>query len=139
MPATEPAPALTFAARRVLRAVAEAVIPESANLSNEEWAKAERIIGRALEDRPARIQRQFRLFLRIIDNLALLRRGRRLERMPLHARTRFLESIQDSPILLVRRGLWGVRTLVLMGFYARPEAAAEIGYRADPRGWEARR
>lgn len=139
MPATEPAPALTFAARRVLRAVAEAVIPESANLSNEEWAKAERIIGRALEDRPARIQRQFRLFLRIIDNLALLRRGRRLERMPLQARTRFLESIQNSPILLVRRGFWGVRTLVLMGYYARPAAGAEIGYRADPSGWEARR
>ena len=42
-------------------------------------------------------------------------------------------------MLAVRRGFWGLRTLVFMGYYARPEAAAAIGYRADVRGWEARR
>src|SRR5207244_1401337 len=54
-------------------------------------------------------------------------------------RARFLDSLQTSRLLLARRGIWGLRTLVLMGYYGRPRAAAAIGYRADPRGWEARR
>jgi hypothetical protein len=45
----------------------------------------------------------------------------------------------QEPALLLRRGSWGLRTLVLMGYYGRPDAKQEIGYRADPRGWEARR
>jgi hypothetical protein len=121
------------------RSIAEAVIPEATNLSDEEWAEVQAIIDRALAQRSPRTRRQVRLFLGILDILAWLRRGRRLHRMPLDARTRFLRSIENSPILLIRRGFWGVRTLVLMGYYARPKAAAEIGYRADPRGWEARR
>jgi hypothetical protein len=123
----------------IFRPIAEAVIPEAMRLSDEEWAEVQTIIDHALAQRPTRTRRQVRLFLGILDILAWLRRGRRLHRMPLHARTRFLRSIENSPILLIRRGFWGVRTLVLMGYYSRPEAAAEIGYRADPRGWEARR
>jgi len=38
---------------------------------------------------------------------------------------------------IIRVGFWGLRTLALLGYYARPEAAQEIGYTADPRGWEA--
>jgi hypothetical protein len=123
----------------MFRPIAEAVIPEATRLSDEEWAEVQTIIDGALSQRPAGVRRQVRVFLGILDMVAWLRRGRRLHRMPLHARTRFLRSIENSPILLIRRGFWGVRTLVMMGYYARPEAAAEIGYRADPRGWEARR
>jgi len=50
----------------------------------------------------------------------------------------FLGAVQDAPWLLVRRGFWGLRTLVFLGYYGRPAAGAEIGYRAHPRGWEAR-
>lgn len=122
-----------------LRAIAEAVIPEAARLSDTEWEEVQAIIDRALADRPPPVQRQVRLFLRLLDTMAVARRGRRLHRMPIHARIRFLAAIQDSPVLLFRRGFWGVRTLVLMGYYARPGAAAEVGYRAHPGGWEARR
>jgi hypothetical protein len=38
---------------------------------------------------------------------------------------------------IIRVGFWGLRTLALLGYYARPEAAEEIGYTADRRGWEA--
>ena len=44
----------------------------------------------------------------------------------------------DEWILALRRGVWGVRTLAFMGYYARPEAAREIGYRAAAAGWAAR-
>ena len=42
-----------------------------------------------------------------------------------------LRASSTLPLLLLRRGFWGLRTLVFLGYYARPEAAAEIGYRAD--------
>ena len=47
--------------------------------------------------------------------------------------------MQDAPLLLLRRGFWGLRTLIFMGYYGRDAARDAIGYRADPRGWEIRR
>ena len=41
--------------------------------------------------------------------------------------------------LLVRNGFWGLRALVLLGYYGQTETAREIGYAAQARGWEARR
>jgi hypothetical protein len=51
---------------------------------------------------------------------------------------RFLEAVQDSRLTLVRRGFWGLRTLVLMGYYGRAQAAAEIGYQPRMGGWRER-
>ncbi len=126
------------AASPVFRAVATTVVPEASRLTSAEWADVEAVVTRALTARPAPMQRQLALFLRLLDWLPLLRYGRRLTTLDAARRARFLSFIQDSPLLLVRRGFWGVRTLVLLGYYGRPAAAAAIGYRGDPRGWEAR-
>ena len=39
-----------------------------------------------------------------------------------------LRFFQDAPIQLVRSGFWGVRTLIFIGCYGRPDAGADIGY-----------
>jgi len=124
--------------RAVWRAVATTVVPEAAQLTPAEWAEWEAIVARALAGRPARVRRQIALFLTVLDWLPLLRYARRLTALDAGRRTRFLASVQDAPWLLIRRGFWGVRTLVLMGYYGRSAAATAIGYAADPRGWEAR-
>ena len=125
--------------RPVLRAIGATVVPEATRLDTAGWSAVESTISAALASRPAKLQRQFLLFLRIVEWLPVLRFGRRFTRLDPVRRTRFLESLQDAPLLLVRRGTWGLRTLVLMGYYGRPEARAEIGYRAEPGGWDARR
>ena len=79
------------------------------------------------------------LLIRFLDLLPAPRHGRRLRSLDAARRLRLLESLERSPLLLLRRGVWGLRTLAFMGYYARPEAAAAIGYRAEARGWEARR
>jgi hypothetical protein len=79
------------------------------------------------------------LLIRLIDLLPMLVTGHRFRALDAGARERWLARLQDAPMLLVRRGVWGIRTLVFMGYYARPSGAAAIGYRADPRGWDARR
>lgn len=99
----------------------------------------ERIVEQALASRPPRLQRQLVILIRAIEWLPLLRYGRRFTQLEGERRARVLVALQESPLLLLRRGFWGLRTLALMGYYARPAAAASIGYRADPRGWEARR
>jgi hypothetical protein len=124
--------------RPVFRALAATFVPESTALDERGWAEGEAIVERFLAGRPAAVRRQLVLLIRLLDLLPVLRYGRRFTRLDGARRRRVLETLQDAPLLLLRRGVWGVRTLAFMGYYTRPEAQAAIGYRADPRGWEAR-
>lgn len=124
--------------RPAFRAVAVTVVPEAAALDEAGWRDLEAIVENALTQRPPRLRRQLLLFMRVIELLPAVR-GPRFSVLPLAARVRFLAALERAPLLLVRRGFWGVRTLILMGYYARPAAAHEIGYRAEARGWEAPR
>jgi hypothetical protein len=126
-------------ARAAFRAVATTIVPEAGHLGPSEWDDVEAIIGRALAGRPSRLRRQLALLLVLLEWLPLLRYGQRLSRLDPARRLAFLERVEAAPLVVVRRGFWGLRTLILMGYYGRPAAAAAIGYRADPRGWEVRR
>lgn len=125
--------------RETFRAVAVTVVPEASSLDEKAWADAEALVERTLARRPAAMRRQLVLFLRAIENLPRFRWGRRFTALGPEERTRFLSSLEHAPLLLLRRGFWGLRTLCFLGYYARPEAHAAVGYRADARGWEARR
>ena len=125
--------------RGTFRAVAETVVPEACALTPDEWRVLEGIVEEALAARPAHVRRQVGLLVRAIELLPVLRYGRGFTALDPAQRTAVLRLLQGAPLLLLRRGFWGLRTLALMGYYARPEAAAALGYRADPRGWEARR
>ena len=127
------------AVRDTFRAIAATVVPEAERLDEAGWAELERLVEKVLEKRPEAVRRQLRLLIQAIQLLPLLRRGRPFTRLTSAERTSFLAGLEDAPVLLVRRGFWGLRTLVYLGYYARPEAGRGIGYRADPRGWEARR
>ena len=125
--------------RSTFRAAAATIVPEAARLTPGEWLEVEAIVEDYLSRRPARVRRQLQLFMRVLALSARARYGRALAALDPDRRTRLLSTLQDSPILLLRRGLWGLRTMVYLGYYSRPAAAPEIGYRANVRGWEARR
>jgi hypothetical protein len=118
------------------RAVMAAVVPESVALSDDEWTDVATIIARAIAARPASVRRQLGLFLRALDLVALVRYGRGLRSLSVAKRTALLESLARSRVLALRRGVWGVRTLAFMGYYARPAAARAIGYGASAAGWD---
>lgn len=124
--------------RPVFRALVCAVVPEAAALDEQAWGDAERLVETALGMRPANLQWRVLLFLRFIEWLPLVRNGRRFTSLDAARRAQFLSSLQDHRVQLIRLGFWGVRTLALMGYYGRPEAAKAIGYAANARGWEAR-
>lgn len=124
--------------RPVLRAVARTVVPGARDLDEEGWAELEAIVADALTDRPPAVRRQVGLLLRALQWMPVPRWGRRFTSLSPRRRERVLAVLQDAPLLLLRRGFWGLRTLVLMGYWGRPAAREQAGYDARLRGRLAR-
>ncbi len=125
--------------RDTFRNLATTIVPEASSLDENGWNELEDIIEQGLASRPSSIRRQLRILVRALNVLPLLRFGKTFATLDPAKRTRFLEAVQNAPLLLLRRGFWGLRTLVFMGYYSRDAAREDIGYRADPRGWQVRR
>ncbi len=124
--------------RPTFRAVAMSVVPELRSADPNEWSEIEAEIERALADRPPAMRRQLVTFVRLLDWWSRLRYGRRLTRLDAFKRSELLEMFERHPFPLLRRGMWGLRTLVFLGYYTRPDVAAFIGYQAHRDGWSAR-
>ena len=121
----------------VFRAVVLAVVPDAASLDEDGWAALEQLVLRSLSSRPRELRRRIFLFMRLVQWLPSLRFGRPLTSLSPQQRERFLQSLQEHPLDSIRLGFWGLRTLALLGYYGRSDAARSIGYRPDPAGWEA--
>ena len=114
-------------------------MPEIAFATAAEWSALEAAVEHSLAIRPPALRRQLVLLIRAIDWIACLRHGRRLARLPPAERDRLLAGLSVAPIALLRRGIWGLRTLIMLGWYTQPEVAAGLGYRANAEGWSAQR
>ena len=123
--------------RAIFRAIVCAVVPAAESLDEAGWSRAEGIVDEALADRPGSIRRQIVLFMRLVNWLAFVRYGRPFTRLDADRAGRFLSSFERSPVLLLRRGLWGVRTFGYMGYYAQDIIRREVGYAAAKEGWAA--
>ena len=120
------------------RALATTIVPEAAGLDEAGWRAVKAVVDEALASRPEALRRRFLLFIRVLSWISVARYGKRLASLDARRRASFLSSVERSRLLLVRRGFWGLRALVFLGYWTRPEAAVAIGYRARPQGWEAR-
>lgn len=123
--------------RRTFRSLASTIVPTATELDAAGWEDVEYRIEAALASRPAKLRRQLRLLIVFLEWRPILRYGRRFSRLDGQRRAEFLDRVQHSSALLLRRGFWGIRTLVYLGYYGRPAVRRSIGYRADPRGWTA--
>ena len=120
------------------RAVVATIVPESAALDEQGWRDLDQVVEALLRRRPESLRRQLRLFLCAVEWLPVIRYGRTFSRLRPDARARILAHLENDRIQKVRVGFWGLRTIVLAGYYGRPAAAREVGYAAEARGWEAR-
>jgi hypothetical protein len=113
------------------------VVPDAAALDEAGWIELEQLVRRSLNARPHDLRRRILLFMHLVQWLPLLRYGRRLTALAPRRRERFLRSLQEHRLDAIRLGFWGLRTLALLGYYGRSEAAGSIGYRPEAAGWEA--
>lgn len=132
-------PFFTAAQRPRLRALATSFVPETALATDAQWAALEAAVDRAVSAKPPSLRRQLAWLIRLLDVAARIRYGRRLERLSSARRVALLTAMAESRVLVFRRGIWGLRTLMMLGWYTQPDVAAELGYRASPAGWSARR
>jgi hypothetical protein len=128
-------PTLLEPVRPAFRALTRAIVPEAQELDDTGWLELEAVVEEALRKRPTGLQRQLLVFIRALDTLPRLRWGRPFRALDPARAGRFLRAVERSPVFLVRRGFWGLRTLVLMGYYTRPAAYEAVGYGARLRGW----
>jgi hypothetical protein len=115
------------------------VVPEASALGEDDWPEFYGLIEQALSIRPPAIIKQLSAFISLINLLALARYARPFVNLSSEQRYAALHALETSRLGVLRKGMWGLRTLLLMGFYARPAGRADIGYRADARGWAALR
>lgn len=138
-PPPSASPGLFGPLERDFRALAVGIVPEIARLDEAGWRAVVAVVEDALASRPAPLRRKLLLFLRVLGWLSVARCGARPASLDAARLGRLLAAVERSRLLLLRRGFWGLRTLVFMGYWTRPDSAAAIGYRARPEGWEARR
>ena len=124
--------------RDALRPLATSFVPEIAGATAAEWSELEQRIAHALAARPAAVRRQLGLFVRVLEAASRIRYRSSLAALDPGRRTALLEAFAGSPLLLFRRGIWGLRTLVMLGWYTQPSVVSALGYRASPAGWQAR-
>lgn len=120
-----------------LRPMLATFVPGAGDLSDEALeALLARVDERLAAEEPS-LGRRLRLFVRVLDLFPLLGYGRTFRGLSPARRTEFCARVEKSRIALLRVGLWGLRTLLFLGWYGDPEVQARLGYRPDPRGWEA--
>ncbi|MCU0302798.1 MAG: gluconate 2-dehydrogenase subunit 3 family protein [Thermoanaerobaculales bacterium] len=122
---------LTDTQARFFETVAETVTPEVASLDAARRARLLAIVDDALLDRQPSVRRQLGTFLSVIRLAPLVRYGRSFDRLDGARRTAVLRWFESCPVALLRKGFWGLKALVFMGYYGQPEHWAEIGYAPD--------
>jgi hypothetical protein len=119
---------LSEAAQKTLWDVAVRVVPPVTELDESARAEFFTIIDNALADRPAVVQRQLALFLKVLHLAPLVRFGATLSHLDGARRDRVLRWFQEAPVTKLRQGFWGLKTMVFMGYYGRVASWKTIGY-----------
>ena len=111
--------------------VAETITPEVASLDADGRARMAAIVDTALQDRDATTRKQFGTFLAVIRLAPVFRFGRAFDRLNGNRRNAVLRWFENCPISLLRKGFWGLKVLVFMGYYGQVEHWSAIGYAPD--------
>jgi hypothetical protein len=103
-------------------------VPETSALDEAGAGRFFGIIDNALQDREPAVRRQFSIFLGVLRWSSLLRYGGPFETLRAERQDAVLRFFQDCPVSLLRKGFWGLKAMVFMGYYGQPETNDLVGY-----------
>jgi hypothetical protein len=114
-----------------LQVLAARIVPETTDLDAAGLSRFFGIIDGALQDRPEPVRRQFATFLGALRWAPLARYGSPFERLRDDRQDAVLRWFEDCPVSLLRKGVWGLKAMVFMGYYGQPETNELVGYAPD--------
>lgn len=117
----------SLGAEQALWAVARRVLDGAGAEDSREEILAE--CGRLIAGRRPGVQAMIGAYLALLRAAAVLRHGGRFERLEPRRQDAFLASLQACPLLPIRVGFWGLRTMIFAAHYGRPGVGAALGYR----------
>jgi hypothetical protein len=110
---------LGAAQQRVLVRLASCIVPETAGSPAEVTDGMVSAVDAQLKPRPRSQQLAFKLLLLGLAGMTLL---------PRQWQTRALQWLENFPLRLVRVGIWGLKTLVFLGYYGQESIQRRVGY-----------
>lgn len=111
-----------------LRVLASRIVPETGSLDTSGLGRFFSIIDESLGEREPAVRRQFAVFLGVLRWAPLARYGGPFESLSSERQDAVLRWFEDCPVGLLRKGTWGLKTMVFMGYYAQPETNSLVGY-----------
>jgi hypothetical protein len=105
--------------QRILVRLAACVVPETAGAPAETTRALLAAIDDQLRPRPRLQQLEFKLLLLGLAGLTVL---------PAGWQQRCLHLLENFPMRLVRVGVWGLKTLVYLGYYGQDSVERRIRY-----------
>jgi hypothetical protein len=112
-------PVLGAGLQRILVRLAACIVPQSSGAPREVTDAMLSAIDLQLAPRPRLQQLEFKLLLLGLSWMTLL---------PVRWQTRLLLWLENFPIRLARVGIWGLKTLVYLGYYGQDGIQRHIGY-----------
>jgi len=116
--------------------VARVIAPGTADLNEAGKDKFKAIIVWGISDKPAFVRNGFLFFLFVLKWMTLPFFFRTYDHVSLKWQTRILRMLESFPVRLVRTGIWGLKTLVFMGYYGQTDVAERLGYKPSFEGNE---
>jgi hypothetical protein len=85
-------------------------------------------VDEELRPRPRLQQLEFKLLLFAIRWMTVPFTLHRFERLPGERQDRWLGFLENAPLTLLRVGIWGLKTLVFLGYYTQDGVQQRIVY-----------
>ncbi|GEP56633.1 hypothetical protein [Reyranella soli] len=119
MDARQRRPVLKAWQRRILVRLATCIVPETATASAQSIDAMVDAVDGQLQPRPRLQQIAFKLLLLGLGWMTLL---------PAGWQASLLHLLEAFPIRLVRVGIWGLKTLIYLGYYGQESVQQRINY-----------
>ncbi|MGZ5840284.1 MAG: hypothetical protein ACXWI2_13160 [Croceibacterium sp.] len=121
-------PVLSSGQQRFLLCLAARIVPESAGAPPQVTEPLLAAVGEELRPRPRLQQLEFKLLLFAVRWMTLPFTLHRFERLPGERQDRWLGFLENAPLTLLRVGIWGLKTLVFLGYYTQNGVLRRIVY-----------
>jgi len=128
MDSPERQPVLGSGQQRFLLCLAARIVPESAGAPPQVTDPLLATVDEELRPRPRLQQLEFKLLLFAIRWMTVPFTLHRFERLPGERQDRWLSFLENAPLTLLRVGIWGLKTLVFLGYYTQDGVLRRIVY-----------